>query len=315
MKRLKALAISSILLYLSLQSYAEDIEIGAILLDTKGEWMSEVMHGMKQAGKDLDVKVKISDSNSDLAKEASIIDNYIAQQMSAIALMPQSDQASIASFNRIAAAKIPTVTFNSRVNSEESKYFVGVNNYDLGKQTGSTAIAYIQENMDGKAKIAIIGTSKYSVGQDRVRGFIEEVEKLPGVKIVARQDAEFQAEGMATTEAILLANSDIDMVWAWNLTSMLGAYAAIKTQNLDNVILMGTDMSIDIARFMLEEDTFLKAVTTQQPFELGYQSIKTASELAEGKNVQGELLVPLITYSSTDKEALQEYINSRDYLN
>ncbi len=314
MKLLKKLTIASIFCA-SLQSYAKDIEVGAILLDTKGEWMSEVMHGMKKAGEDLGIKVKISDSNSDLAKEALIIDNYIAQQVDAIALMPQSDQASIASFERIIAANIPAVTLNSRVASKKSKYFIGVNNYDLGKQTGSTAINYIQKNREGKAKIAIIGTSKYSVGQDRVRGFVEEVEKLPGVEIVARQDAEFQTEGMAVTEALLLANPDIDIVWAWNLTSMLGSYAAIKAQNLDDVILMGTDMSVDVARFMLEEGSLLKAVTTQQPFELGYQSIKTAVDLIESKDTQGELLVPLITYDSGNKEALQEYINSRDYLN
>ncbi|MCZ2722960.1 substrate-binding domain-containing protein [Marinomonas sp. 15G1-11] len=295
-------------------SHAAKLEVGAILLDTRGEWMSEVIHGMEAAGEELDVKVRIVDSNGDLSKEASLIDNFIARQVDAITLSPLNDESSIAAFERAVDAGIPVITWNSKVNSPKSKYFVGVNNYDLGKKTGEVAVEYIKNEMDGKANLAVIGTHKYSVGLERVNGFLDQVKALPGVKIVANQDAEYVELGLTVTENILEANPDVNLVWAWNLTSMLGAYAAIDSKQDNKPMLMGTDMSLDVARYMENDNSFLLAVTTQQPYEIGRQSIYRAVDVAKAGQTDSEVLVPLKTYHSNDKQSLKEYNESRDYL-
>ena len=129
----------------SVEAKAKDVEIGAILLDTKQEWFAEVIEGMKKAGVDLKAKVKILSSDSDVAKESALVDDLIAQQVSAISISPQSDTASVPAFERAVAAGIPVVTWNSKVNSPKSKYFVEVNNYDLGKNTGEFAVELYQE--------------------------------------------------------------------------------------------------------------------------------------------------------------------------
>ena len=293
---------------------ADKVEIGAILLDTKHEWFAEVIEGMKKAGTDLNATVKILSSDSDVAKEASVIDNLIAQQVSAISISPQSDTASAPAFERAVAVKIPVVTWNSKVNSPNSKYFVGVNNYDLGKGTGAFAVEYIKKNMGGKAKVAVIGTSKYSVGIDRVKGFVDQIKAVPGVEIVAQQDAEFKELGLSVTESILEAHPETQIVWCWNQGALLGSLAALKANPKAKVLLMGTDMSIDLARAMLEPNAFLVAVTTQQPFEIGYTSVKNAYDLATTGKAQNEVLVPLKTYKLDDKADIQKYLDDRKNL-
>ena len=293
---------------------AKDLKIGAILLDTKHEWFAEVIQGMKAAEKDLGIEVKIMSSDSDVAKEADLIDNFIVQGVDAISISPQSDEASVPAFERAVMEGIPVVTWNSKVNSPDSKYFVGVNNYDLGAGTGKYTVDYIKNNMDGKAKIAVLGTSKYSVGIDRVKGFMDQVQALEGVEIVANQDAEFKELGMSVTESILEAHPDTEIVWCWNQGALLGALAALKGKGSTDIILMGTDMSIDLARAMLEDDSFLLAITTQQPFEIGYTSIENAVELAKTGETENEVLVPLKTYSLDKKDEIQQYLDERAYL-
>lgn len=293
------------------ETKAKDVEIGAILLDTKQEWFAEVIQGMKKASTDLNAKVKILSSDSDVAKESSLIDDLVAQQVNAISISPQSDTASVPAFERAVDAKIPVVTWNSKVNSPKSSYFVGVNNYDLGKNTGAFAVDYIKKNFDGKAKIAVIGTSKYSVGIDRVRGFVDQIKTVPGVEIVAQQDAEFKELGLSVTESVLEAHPDTQIVWCWNQGALLGALAAVKSNPKSKVLLMGTDMSIDLARAMLEPNTALVAITTQQPFEIGYTSIKNAYDLATTGTTQKEVLVPLKTYTLNDKGEIQKYLDDR----
>lgn len=292
----------------------EKLDIGAILLDVRHEWFAEVIEGMKAAGNDLGVNVTVLSSDSDVAKESDIIDNLIAQEYDAITMSPQNDEASIPAFERALAAGIPVVPWNSKVASPESKHFVGVDNYNLGADTGKYAADYINKNMGGKAKVAVIGNTLYSVGRDRVNGFLDEMKKLPGVEIVANQDAEFKETGMSVTESVLEANPDTQIVWCWNQGALLGALAALNGRGNKDIVLMGTDMSVDLARAMLEEGAFLRAVTTQQPYDLGFQAIRTAMDLANKKDVPAEILVPLKTYTLDNKDELRKYLDDRQYL-
>ncbi|MDD3840825.1 MAG: substrate-binding domain-containing protein [Clostridia bacterium] len=291
----------------------DSIVIGALLMDTQQEWFAEVMEGMKSAADDLGVEVKVMSSDSDAAKEADIVDNFISQQVDAISICPTNQEASIPALDRIDAAGIPVVQWNTKVESDKFEYYVGVDNYSLGAQTGEFAAKYIEENMDGKAKIAVLGISKYAIGIDRVKGFLDEMEKLEGVEIVDQQDAEFKEDGMSVTESMLQANPDTDIIWAWNQGALLGGLAALKGSNSD-IPIMGTDMSIDIAKAMLEEDSQLLAVTTQQPFEIGYKSIETAVKLVKGEDAEENIIVPLVTYTLENKDEIQKYLDDREYL-
>ena len=313
-KAFAALAVAFALFVQSAPAGEKPLEIGAILLDVRHEWFVEVIEGMKAAEKELGAKVTILSSDSDVAKESDIVDNLIAQQYDAITISPQNDEASIPAFERALAAGIPVVPWNSKVASEESKYFVGVDNYSLGADTGRYAAKFINDRMGGKAKVAIIGNTLYSVGRDRVRGFMDEMAKLPGVEIVANQDAEFKETGMSVTENVLEAHPDTQIVWCWNQGALLGALAALNGKGDTDVVLMGTDMSIDLARAMLEPDAFLHAVTTQQPFDLGFQAVKAAADLAREREIPAEILVPLKTYTLDDKADVQKYLDDRKYL-
>jgi len=316
-----AVIVSMLLIPLASSSWAfgkkkddKKIEIGAILLDTKQEWFAEVIKGMKKAGEDLNVSLKIMSSDSDVAKEANLIDNYIAQQLDAISISPQSDEASIPAVERAVRAGIPVITWNSKVETPESKYFIGVDNYDLGAKTGEYAVKFINEKMGGTAKIAIIGTSKYSVGIDRVKGFTDAISKLPGVEIVAQQDAEFKELSLSVTESILEAHPEIEMIWCWNQGALLGSLAALNGKGTTNIKLMGTDMSIDLARNMMEPNSFLCAVTTQQPFKIGYTSIQEAVDVVKTGSTDNEILIPLKTYTLDDLPEVQKYLDDRAYL-
>ncbi len=288
--------------------------LGAIILDTRGEWMSELYAGLEKGGRISGMNVSITSSDGDISKESGIIDTLITKGVDAIAFMPQNDQGSVAAFERAVNSGVPVVTMNSKVDSPLSKVFVGVDNYTLGKMAGDYAVGYINEKMGGNATVGILSISKYSIGIERVNGFVDQIKKLPGVKIVAQQDAEYAEEALGVTESMLEAHQDIDFLWAWNLTSMLGGIAALKGREDNGVVMMGTDMSIDVAKTMLEENTFLKAVSTQQPYKIGQVVVSKAAELLKTGVSDNTTLVPVTIYTSDDKDSLQKYIDDRDYL-
>jgi ABC-type sugar transport system substrate-binding protein len=289
------------------------IVIGNIITSAQQEWNGEVVMGMQQAAKDLHVKVLTASSDYDAAREADICDQFIGQKVDAIAFNSANADASVPAFERICAAKIPVVCWDKTISSKNMRYFVGVDNVTLGRVSGRYVVKYIKAKMGGKAKMAIINNLKYTPGIARMKGFSEEIKKLPGIKVVAVQDARLREEALPVLESILQAHPDVEIVWAWNQGSVLGALAALKNNKKgDSIKLVGIDMSIDLAKEMLIPGTPIAAITTQQPLKIGYKTIEACVNLIKGKKVKNKILVPFYTLESEDKAACQEYLTSRN---
>lgn len=291
---------------------AEDMAVGAVIMNTSGEWFAEVIAGMEKAGRDLGVRVQIVSSENDVATEADNMDAFIAQGVDAIAMGPISADGSVAAFDRAVEAEIPVVSWNTTCNSDNLKYFVGVDNRDLGKKTGEYMTEFVNANYPDGIKIALLISNRYEAGIQRTEGFKEGIQELVDagtIEIVTEVEAEFKEDGLDATDRILTGFPETELIWAWNQTSMEGAVAALAGK--EGIKVMGTDMAISFAEVMLEEGSVLQAVTTQQPFEIGYTAIKNAVEVAKTGEADAEVLVPLQTYTMDDPDALQKYIDDR----
>lgn len=289
------------------------VKIGSVIMNTSGEWFAEVIKGMEAAGKELDVEVQIVSSDNEISKEADNVERFVAQGVDAIALSPLSADASVAAVENTIDAGLPVINWNTSVNTETNG-FVGVSNYELGKLTGEYAVKYVNENYSGNVKMALLTNSSYEVGVERCNGFKDVVAKESKITVVAAQDAELMDEGVNITEQILTANPDVDIFWAWNLTSLQGCIAAIENQGRKDIVIMGTDMSVDVAKSMLSDNVKLEAVTTQMPYDIGYQSIKLALDAVNGVDVPKTTLIPLKTYVKSDKADVEKYIEEHQEL-
>ena len=285
-----------------------DLIIGSVIMNTSGEWFAEVIKGMETAGTDLGVTVKIVSSDNEVSKESDNVATHIAQGVNAICISPLSADASVAAVETSIAAGIPVVNWNTTVNTETSG-FVGVSNYELGSMTGKYVAQYVTDNFPDGCKIALLTNSSYEVGVERCNGFKDAIKDVKGLEIVAAQDAELQEEGLDITEQILTANPDIDMIWAWNQTSLLGCVAALQNAGNSDIVVMGTDMSLDLAKDMLSDAIKLQAITTQMPYDIGYNAVANAVKAAKGETVEKEMLVPLKTYTKENTKEVQQYID------
>ncbi|MFV0527501.1 MAG: substrate-binding domain-containing protein [Lachnospiraceae bacterium] len=291
----------------------EKLVIGSVIMNTSGEWFAEVIKGQEQAAADLGVEFSIVSSDNEVSKENDNVATYVAQQVDALVISPLSADASVAAVESAVEAQIPVINWNTTVNTDTDG-FVGVSNYDLGGMTGEYVAEYIAENFPDGCKLAILGNSSYEVGVERCNGFKDAVADIDGLEIVAEQDAELQDEGLDVTEQILTANPDIDMIWAWNQTSLLGCVAALQNAGNSDIVVMGTDMSVELAKSMLSDAVTLQAITTQMPYDIGYSAVENAVKVARGEEIEKELLVPLKTYTKDNTDELNTYIEEHEDL-
>lgn len=289
-------------------SDSEDITIGSVIMNTSGEWFAEVIAGQEAAADDLGVKISIVSSDNEVSKESDNVSTFVSQQVDALCISPLSADASVAAIESTKDTGIPVVNWNTTVNTE-TEGFVGVSNYDLGGTTGEYVAEYVAKNFPDGCKMAIIGNSSYEVGVERCNGFKEKIQDINGLEVVAEQDAELQEEGMDITEQLLTAHPDIELIWAWNQTSLLGCVAALQNAGNSDIVVMGTDMSVDLAKDMQSEEVKLQAITTQMPYDIGYQAVENAVKAAKGETIEKEILIPVKIYTRENPDEIQTYID------
>lgn len=298
------------------ESVVEDITIGSVIMNTSGEWFAEVMVGQEDAAKELGVKLEMVSAEDDISTEYDKVDAFVSQGVDALVICPISFESSAAAVDLASEKGIHVVNWNTTVNTDTTS-FIGVDASDLGGMTGVYAVDYITENFPDGCKVAIIGNSKYEIGIERVQGFKKEIQELVDsglIEVVNEQDAEFQEDGFDITEQMLTADPDIDVIWAWNQTSLLGCAAYLNNSKNTDVVVMGTDMSVELAKDMLGDNITLQAITTQQPYELGYQAVTNAYKAVKGEKVEKEVWVPVYTYTKENPDEIQTYIDEHKHL-
>ena len=286
-----------------------DITIGSVIMNNSGEWFAEVMKGQEDAAKDLGVEFSIVSSDNEISKESDNVATFLAQQVDALVISPLATDASVAAVESASVdVGIPVVTWNTTVDTDVTSH--------IGN-TGKYAVDYIKENFKDGCKVAIIGDSNYEIGIERCNGFKDAIKELTDdgtVEIVNEQDAELQEEGIDITEQILTANPDVQMIWCWNQTSLLGCAAALENAQRSDIVLMGTDMSVELAKDMQGDSIKLQAITTQMPYEMGYQAVENAVKAVKGEDVEKEVMIPTYTYTKENQDEIQTYIDEHQDL-
>ncbi len=270
--------------------------------------------GMKDAAVKHDVEFSSSSSAGSLDKEISLLETFSARKVNAIVVAPLSAKASVPALKRAHDAGIKIVTFDAPLEADFQESSVKSDPVALGSPTGLAAKEYIQKKLGGRAKIAIITYRSLlpEPAAKRTKGFKDEVSKLPGVQFVAEQDAWLAPQAVNVVEGILTAHLDLNIIWAANEGGTVGAVTAVKNAGkAGKVAVFGTDISEQMADFLLTNDSILQAVTGQKPFEIGAMSIETAVKAVKGEKVAKNVELRGVLFTRDKPEEVRKY---KDYL-
>lgn len=256
--------------------------------------------GMRSAAEELGVEFLPGSSTGGLEKEDQLLQAHIAQRVAAIAIAPQSETASVPALRRAHEAGIKVVIFDRPIPEDFPVATISTDPASLGRPTGEEAKRFIQERLGGTARIAIVNYQALAPepSSKRTGGFEEQVRTLPGVEIVARQDGWLADAAATTVENILTSNPKLDIVWAANEGGTVGAVTAVKNSGrAGKVYVFGTDMSEQMAGFLLADDNILQAVTGQQPYEIGRRAMIAAVRATRGEPVEKVTALPGVLFT------------------
>ncbi|MGQ9731533.1 MAG: ABC transporter substrate-binding protein [Candidatus Zipacnadales bacterium] len=287
---------------------AKKYTIAVVPKGTTHMFWKTVKAGAEAAGKELGAEIqwKGPADELDVARQVSIIENFITAKVDAIVMAACDADALVKYVQQALAASIPVITIDSGISSDDALSFVATDNVEGARQAGEKLI----ELIGGKGKVGIIPFIKGAATSDmREEGFKKAIEANPQVKLVAtlfsNSDAE---EGMKAAENMLTSHPDIAGIFAANEPGAIGAAQAIKQRGLaGKVKLVGFDAAE--AEIDALQEGVIQALVVQDPFEMGYQGVKFAVDAIEGREVPkrfdtGVELVTLDNFSDPEIQKL-----------
>jgi ABC-type sugar transport system substrate-binding protein len=269
-----------------------------------------VLFGMRDAAARKGVELLEANSAGKPDKEIQLVNTYIAGNIDAIVISPLSAKASISALERAKEKGITVVTYNTTVEGDLPVQYVESDQYNLGATTGREARVYIEQKLAGKATVAILAFLSQAPEQSisRTKGFKDQISDMPGVRVVAEQDAWLAEQAVKKVGDILTANPSLNVVWAANEGGTVGAVMAVKNAGkAGKIVVFGTDASEQLANFLEDRDAILQAVTGQQPFEIGSLAVEGAVDVLNGIHVEKKVSLPGLLLNRDDPATVAKF--------
>ena len=137
----------------------------------------------------------------------------------------------------------------------------------------------------------------------REKGFREELEKAPGIHIVATLPSEgARDKAYAAAQDILQSNQDLDAIFAINDPTALGALAALeKAGKADKVKIIGFDGQPEAKQAVREGKLY--ATVLQYPKRIGSSTIENIAKYMRGDELPPQDLIPPAIYRLAEAKA------------
>jgi len=297
-------------------SMAQDVTIPIIVKDTTSFYWQIVLAGARAAGKDLGVNVPElgAQAETDINGQISILENAVAGSPAAVVISPTEKSALGAPITE-AAKSVPIIGIDSSADSTAFTSFLTTDNVQGGRIAADGLAAAIKAATGKEEGDVALITSVPNAGslEERKQGFIEQLAKYPGLKLVADKYADGQAAtGLNITTDLLTANPNLVGIFASNLIMAQGAGQALAENGAaEKVSLIGFDSDDKLVGFL--KDGTIDALVVQDPYRMGYDGIKTALAASKGEKVEAfvDTGANLITTANMDEERSQALLNPK----
>lgn len=255
---------------------ADKVKIGVSMALFDDVWLTLVRDAMtKWAKEHPDVELTIVDANNDTNKQVGQVENFLAQGMDAIVVLPVDTAATGPMTKSVVKAKKPLVYVNRLPpNLPKGVIYCGSNSIDAGIMN----MEALGKCMGGKGNLVILmGELSNEAAIGRTDGIKKVVkEKFPDIKITREQTGNWKrAQGKTIMENWLASGQEIDGVASNNDEMALGALQAIKAAGkLGKICVGGTDASNDALKAMDKGE--LNDTVFQDPVGQGQEAVNAA---------------------------------------
>jgi ribose transport system substrate-binding protein len=266
------------------------LRIAVVPKGTTHEFWKSVHAGAVKAGRELDVDLlwKGALREDDLKGQIDVVQSFIAQGVTGIAVAPLNDKGLVGSVRAAMGVHVPVVVFDSDLAGDDYVSFVATDNEAAGK-LAARALASRLTGAGGRLVVLRYQEGSASTSL-REKGFVDAIAAYHALSVVS--DSQY---GGATTEtaekasenllaAQMVESGRVQGIFAPNESTTFGMLLALRKAGLaGKVRFVGFDASEKLVQAVRTGE--IDALVVQRPFEMGYLAVKTLAAHIKGQPV------------------------------
>lgn len=286
------------------------IRIAVIPKGTTHIFWKSIEAGARTAGNELGVEIiwKGPIKENDRAQQIAIVEQFINEGISGIALAPL-DYTALA--RPVAAAqqkRIPVVIYDSALKGEPGRDFVSYVATD-NRKGGDIGGQHLGKLLGGKGKVVLL---RYMVGSastmERERGFLEAISAHKEIELTVTNRYAGATASEAKTASMNLVDRlrEADGIFCPNESSTFGMLLTLRQVNLaGRVRFVGFDTSPPLIEALRNGE--IDALVAQNPTRMGYEAVMTLVKHIRGEEVPRTMDtgVELITRENLNEPRIQ----------
>lgn len=219
---------------------------------------------------------------TEIAQQINIVQDMITRGVDGIVLAACDENALVSTVTQADGAGIPVVMVDSDVNSEIPRSLVATDNV-----AGAAIAAQVLAELLGETgEVGLIPfVAGAATSELREQGFREGIANYPDIRLVAVNYSQSDADtGMNVTADMLTAHPNLNGIFAANEPGAIGAAQALRTAGKAGIVkLVAFDASGE--QLSALEEGVIQALIVQNPFKMGYESVKAVADAIHGREV------------------------------
>lgn len=282
-------------------------KVSLIAKANASDYWTLVKNGAMAAGKDLGVEVNFNgpDTESEGDKQLNQLDNAINDKPLGVGFAPQDGAQDGAPnyLKKAKEAKIPVVLFDTALSSPSDVPLTVIASDN--KSVGAEAAKHMCELAGGKGEVAIVAHGLVGTAAQRRDGFKEAIAKdCTGMKLVDVQNGESDpAKSRDKAQGILQAHPQLAGFFGTDDDSAIAIADQVKQMN-SKAKVIGVDFTPDV-QSQLEGDQ-ISGVMVQNPYQIGYDTVKTLVEASKGTQPSSKNIVMPAIWVNKDNLQTEE---------
>ena len=222
------------------------------------------------------VELKFAAAFDSDERQVQQIDSLVNDGIDLLIVAPNQVQTISPAIDRAYDKGIPVIVFERKTSSRKYTAFISADNYEMGRVMGE----YIVSRLHGQGTVLEIkGLEGSSPAIERHKGFMDAIEKVPGIKVVGSLQGDWtESTAYESTKQWLQNNKDVrvDLVFGANDRTAMGARKALGAGVLYCGIdgLPGENGGIQLVRDSLLDASYIYPTHGDQIIELAVQILE-----------------------------------------
>ena len=299
MKYFRLITLSCLILTACSKKRPTQYTIGFSQCTGADNWRKTMQESMyRELSFNPEISFIMKDADGQSEKQITQIDELIKQNIDLLIVSPNEAEPITPIAEKAYQNGIPVIILDRRTNSDQYTAYVGADNVEVGQIAG----AYTNTLLKGTGRVIEISEKPGSSADiDRHKGFMETINRFPGIKLIAKLDGDWDKHSFETPLTTLLkTHTDIDVIFCQNDRRALSAFKVCKSLGLEKKIkligvdgLTGPNGGIDLVDKKLLNATILYPTG-------GEEAIRTAISILQKQPFKRENRLQITMIDSTN---------------